>query len=116
MQSVRCFWNRKDKKTFQGKSINEWIYYWEYSTCIPAYNKMSNKTLDYSGVHSYLRHLPIRGYNHGWPEEIYELTDQCIYALYDYSKTNGFIYKNCSFEDFLKEHNIINHNVIKKQT
>lgn len=71
------------------------------------HERIENESLDESGIHAYLRHIPIRGIHNGWPKEIYELSDPCIHALYEYSKDKGFIPQEYTLEDFLKSHNIL---------
>ena len=62
---------------------------------------MDAGTLSSSGVHAYLRHIPKRGIEEGWPEEIYALTDPCLRKLYEYSKAKGFIPDDYTYDDFL---------------
>lgn len=66
-----------------------------------ALEEIRNKELSKTKVHAYLRHIPIRGIDEGWPDEIYVLTDSCLQKLYEYSKEKGFIPVDYPYEDFL---------------
>ena len=97
-------WDYKINKKFNDLPIKEWICFWKKYSIDGAYEDMNSKELSQEGVHAYLRHIPIRGYNGDWPEEIYSLTESCVQKLYEYSKERKFIQEDFTFEDFLKSH------------
>ena len=68
--------------------------------------RIAKGSLTQTGVRSYLRHIPIRGVNEGWPKEMYILTDSCVRKLYEYSQKQGFISENCTLSEFLAKHGI----------
>ena len=69
--------------------IEEWITYLNemYNN---AHSSMLKKELEMNNVHAFLRHLPNRNIE-GWSEEIYQLADNFLKELYQYSKEMGYI-------------------------
>ena len=87
-------------------TTKEIIHWWKDYIINSTFEKIKNQTLSETGVHSCLRHIPIRGYADGYPEELYILTDSCIKELLEYSKAKDFVSKDCTVENFLKKHGI----------
>lgn len=71
--------------------------------CEHILHRLKYRRLTQRGIHDYLRHIPIRGYN-DCPEEVLCYTDKCVKAMFDYSKEMGHISKESSLDDFLKSH------------
>jgi len=101
---VQRQWDYKVSKKFNGRSITEWVQFWKDYCVDDAYKGIRNHTLSQESIHGCLRHMPIRGYVKGWPEEVYALTDLCVQELYEYSKAEGFIPNSYSIEDFVVSH------------
>lgn len=63
--------------------------------------KIQNNDLCKRDVCSYLRHLPKKGVEEGWPNEVYNMTEEATTLLYNYSLQHNFIEDTTSFEEFL---------------
>ncbi len=98
--------NDKDHKesnveTAPTKLFVQWIQYLRelHKSCIKG---MVLKELKKDDICAYLRHLPIKGVNEGWPEQIYTISDIIIHELYTYSKEMDYIPRDMDFKDFVK--------------
>jgi hypothetical protein len=83
------------------------ILYEQYieDNCNSAIEEMKAKKLNPIGVHAYIRHIPIRGYDES-TENAFRIGDDCLNKLYNYSKEMGFIPMDYSYEDFIIYHQL----------
>lgn len=63
-------------------------------------NKIAKDDFGIISIQCYFKHIPTRS-NLGWPEEIYNIADQCHRLLYEYCKKKQFLDSDTSYEDYL---------------
>lgn len=73
-----------------------------------AYEAMSHHELSFYGVQGYIRHLPIKGLNDGYPKDLYTKVIKCLLQMWQYSIDMGYIDKDKSFMSFLEENSSLN--------
>ena len=69
--------------------------------CQDANEQMDIKSLDKDGIKNYITHLPIKGKNDGWSEEVYAIASNCLAKLYKYAIEMGYIKHTLLYEKFL---------------
>jgi hypothetical protein len=69
--------------------------------CQDANEQMDIKSLNKDGIKNYITHLPIKGENDGWPEEVYTIASNCLAKLYKYAIEMGYIKYNFLYKKFL---------------
>lgn len=87
--------------------MEDLLLYEQYveDNCNSAIEKITAGELDSIGVHAYVRHIPIRGYDKS-TESAFRVSDDCLNKLYNYSKEMGFIPMDYSYEDFIMYHRL----------
>lgn len=77
-------------------------FYEQYieDNCNEAIRRIKSKKLNSAGVHAFIRHIPIRGFNES-TENALKISDDCLKQLYEYSKEMNFIPKDYRYEDFI---------------
>ena len=64
-------------------------------------DRINADTMDIISVKCFFKHIPIRGKNAGWTDEIYNLADKCHIMLYNYCKKKHYIHSDASYNDYL---------------
>ena len=69
--------------------------------CQDANEQMDIKALDKDGIKNYITHLPTKGENDGWSEEVHMVASNCLAKLYKYAIEMGYIKHAFPYEKFL---------------
>ena len=54
-------------------------------------------------IYLYLKGIPRRGVDQGWPDAVYETAESFVRFLYEHSKEAGYINADSSIDDFLQD-------------
>lgn len=76
-------------------------YFKEMHSSIKA--SIEENSLDRKAIYNYVMHIPFKGIQEGWPEEIYSAGLLLLEDLYNYSKEKGYVNGNLFLEEFISE-------------
>lgn len=73
----------------QQKNVVQYMSQMTKDTIDSAYKLMNDNNMSFEGMKGYIRHLPIVGFEEGYPKSIYIDVTKCLLRMWKYSLVNG---------------------------